>query len=93
MKTYRCKACDAQILFIKTVKGKTMPVDAESRYFVPDTNGKALYVLADGSVMRGAEPREEDKDKHIGFISHFATCPAADQFRRPRKSDRKKGCA
>lgn len=85
-----CRACGARILFIKTVKGKTMPVDAEPVSFVPDTNGFAKYVTADGYVVTGVIPLPGDKDVHEGYISHFATCPSASAFRKSRKSDRKK---
>ena len=84
-----CRACGKKIMFLKTHNGKTVPVDAESVYFVPDIRGKNLYVLPDGGTLRGVEPMEGDQDKHIGYISHFATCPNADQFRKPRKKDRK----
>jgi len=86
-----CRACGARIIFIKTVKGKTMPVDAEPVSFVPDDNGFAKYVLSDGIVVRGVPPLPGDRDVHEGYISHFATCPSADAFRKNRKSDRKKG--
>lgn len=88
-KTGKCRGCGADIMFIKTRNGKTMPVDAQSMYFVPDLNGKALYVLPDGTVAHGVPGTPEDPDRHIGYISHFATCPAADSFRKPRKKDRK----
>jgi len=45
----------------------------------------------DGSTQRGNRVAEESNSSQIGFISHFATCPEADKFRKPRKSDRKKG--
>lgn len=91
MRIVECRACGKQITFLKTLKGKSMPVDAESVYFVPDMNGPSLYVLPDGQVVRGCEARDEDPDKHIGYISHFATCPNGDYFRtkHPRKKDRK----
>ena len=84
-----CRACGARMLFLKTKNGKTMPVDAESVRFVPDLAGKNLYVLADGSVVHGAPPAPEDPDVHVGYISHFATCPKAHYFRRRTKAERK----
>lgn len=87
----QCRACGARILFIKTVKGKSMPVDAEPVSFVPDTNGFAKYVTRDGLVVTGVIPLPGDKDVHEGYISHFATCPSADAFRKKRKSERKAG--
>lgn len=91
VKVTRCKACGAEIMFLKTAKGKSMPVDSHSLEFVPDLNGKDLYVLADGNVMRGVPAKETDPDKHIGFVSHFSTCPNGDFFRKPRKKERKEG--
>ena len=91
MKITNCRACGAPIGFIKTKAGKTMPVDGESVYFLPDPDGNELFVLVDGSTQRGTRVDEESNSTQIGFISHFATCPEADSFRKQRKSDRKKG--
>ena len=90
MKTVPCRACGAELLFIKTQNGKTIPCDAESRRFYACEDGKELFVLADGRVKRGRTVPMELDGADIGFISHFATCPEADKFRKPRKS-RKKG--
>ena len=96
MRTVPCRGCGAEIGFIKTQKGKTMPVDAKSKWIVTDPAG-IPFVLADGSVVNAKEVEcadDEDAAKagyQIGYVSHFATCPAADYFRKPRKSDRKKG--
>lgn len=89
--TSKCRACGADIMFIKTIAGKTTPVDAQSLYFVPEADGKAMYVLPDGSTARGRTVPDQRVDAKIGYISHFATCPQADKFRKARKSDRKKG--
>lgn len=81
-RTAPCRACGKEIAFIKTVKGKTMPVNPESVYFIPG-GGPNTYVLMDGSVQRGREPERTDRENAvIGYISHFATCPEADRFRR-----------
>ena len=76
----RCRGCGAEIAFIKTVKGKTMPVDPESVYFTP-SGGPETFVTMSGDVVRGARRKN---GAVIGFISHFATCPAADSFRKGR---------
>lgn len=86
----QCRACGKSIFFIKTMKGKTMPVDAEPIQFVPDTNGLDKYVTLEGLVVPGVLPLPGDTDIHEGYISHFATCPSADAFRKQRKSDRKR---
>lgn len=90
MKTTKCRACGAEIMFIKTQAGKTVPVDSESRRFFPCKDGKELFVLPDGSTKRGRSMKAEVDGAEIGFISHFATCPEADAFRKPRKGGRKR---
>lgn len=91
----RCRACGARISFIKTKNGKSVPVDVTPVSFVPDVNGNSLYVVPNGEdgcmIVHGCATSEGDKDVHVGYISHFATCPKADYFRKPRKKDRKAG--
>lgn len=94
-RTTQCRACGAEIGFIKTVAGKTVPVDAKSIYFMPDPLATESFVMMDGTVKRGRHLTEDtaplNGEPEIGYISHFATCPEADRFRKARKSDRKKG--
>ena len=78
-RTTQCRGCGADIAFIKTVAGKSMPVDPNSIRFTP-AGGPNTYVMMDGTVIRGREPREGDEEQAIGYRSHFATCPAADRF-------------
>jgi len=85
-RTTPCRGCGKEIAFIKTVKGKSMPVDPESVYFIP-AGGPNTYVMMDGSIQRGREPQQEDNEAvRIGYRSHFVTCPAADDFRSKKKS-------
>ena len=90
-KTAKCRACGAEIMFIKTKAGKTMPVDANSVTYYPEDGGMDLFVLLDGSTDRGRRVDAEIDGLKIGFVSHFATCPDAFRFRKPRKSERKRG--
>ena len=89
-RTTPCRACGKEIAFIKTRNGKSIPVNPESVYFIP-AGGPNTYVMMDGSVKRGRSPEYDDDEKRmIGFISHFATCPAADTFRAGKKAAGKK---
>ena len=76
----KCKACGADIVFIPTKAGKTMPCDSQKiPYRVNLTSGKYNLVLPDGRVTRADLDLESNQ---FGYVSHFATCPAADRFRR-----------
>ena len=85
-KTSACRGCGQEIIFIKTLKGKTMPVNPDGVYFVP-AGGPNTYVTLDGEVIRGREPEQGDRNTRIGYVSHFATCPEADSFRKKRKGE------
>ena len=91
MKTSFCRACGAEIGFIKTVAGKTMPVNPEEVAYEQKAGGSLKIVTPNGEVLSAERPADPQKATGIGYISHFATCPEADKFRKPRKSDRKKG--
>lgn len=82
----RCSSCGAEIGFITTPQGKKMPVDAGEFPFIPDRNGKVLAVLNDGSVLTGRTCSESYEAEAYCYarLSHFATCPKADEHRKPR---------
>ena len=94
----KCKYCGADICFIKTVAGKSMPVDPEPVRFLPEDDYEK-FVMMDGSVQRGVAVEEDSgkietdnlKPLHIGYRSHFSTCPYAVEARQHKnKSERKK---
>lgn len=57
-KTARCRSCKAPIQWVKTTKGKAMPVDLDDA-----SRGRKLF-----------NPKT--------MVSHFATCPHAEEHRR-----------
>lgn len=85
----QCKArdCDADIVFARTHSGSRMPVDA-----TPSPGGEwrlddlgyiepvAVYAAKNPEVL-AASQAGTPIPLHT---SHFATCPAAKRFRRPR---------
>lgn len=76
----KCKACGAEIVWIKTPGGKNMPCDAQKIYFRNTTpHGSLKLVLPDGRVATGELDLESDQ---YGYQSHFASCPSAQKFRR-----------
>lgn len=74
----QCKSCGASILWVKTLGGRAMPLDAEP---VPDGNvvvhNKTCVVLTKeqqgDTDLKGTGPR---------YQSHFATCSQAAKHRR-----------
>jgi len=66
----RCKKCKAEIAFLKTKKGKYIPV--EWRTLTPDEK----YDIQHGLKRIFVHGRHE---------THFANCPYAKNFRKPRE--------
>lgn len=66
----KCSGCGAEILWAKTTHDKPIPLDARS---------EKRFVLVVGerevTIARAADT----------YVSHFATCPMADTFRKPKK--------
>lgn len=79
----RCRGCGAEIDWIKTRAGKNMPVDPEP-VFVAVDDGSDVFVTDEGEVIRGREVPTNDGSAEVAFVSHWATCPLAGQFRRKR---------
>ena len=86
-----CKGCGAPIVWITTTNGKAMPCDAEAVNYQENRKGASLIVTEAGRVVRGdiitgginiLLARVIDGQ---GYISHYATCPAADHFRKGAK--------
>lgn len=70
--TTACSSCSAPIKWVRTERGKHMPVDAK-----PTT----LLVATGGHGPQGTP----NVTSRRGWVSHFATCPNADQHRRERR--------
>lgn len=90
LRTTNCRACGERIAFIRCKSGKYMPVDACSVCYVKSPHGKQKFITPNGEVVSGDATDDQNMADGIGYISHFATCPQADKFRKQRKSDRKK---
>lgn len=78
MSAAQCKSCGAAIVWASTVKGKTMPVDAEAS---PEGSIELSYegTRITAIVHAGTNGSTRSGSLHT---SHFATCPFAKQHRR-----------
>jgi len=78
----KCKGCGADIIWIKMKTGKAMPCDPEK---VPFNNtwpaGGLTLITPEGKIAKGEMDLSSDT---YGYVSHFATCPVANKFRKER---------
>ena len=92
----RCRACGAEIEFVKLKKGTTIPVDPELIPFRADPQESRFFVTVDGEVISGKPANEccsmgKAEQQMAGYVNHFVTCTNPEYFRKQRKSTRKKG--
>lgn len=67
MELAKCRSCAASIMWVKTPKGKSMPVDAA------EVEYGGNIVIRDGVaiILKMGEPSEAGEKR---YKSHFATC-------------------
>jgi hypothetical protein len=76
-----CRSCGARVLWVRTMRGKRMPLDADHAPLGP-------YVIVKhvdgGDVAVMVTPSSVDIYAHIKqrYTSHFSTCPNAKDWRR-----------
>lgn len=91
-----CRGCGAEVIWIRTVSGSRMPVDAEPVWVKIEAGGYT-FVKQDGSIVFGRKVgdayEEEDPDTNMieAHESHFATCPVGGQFRNRKPRTRAPG--
>lgn len=78
----RCKACGAEIVWIDTPAGKKIPCDVKLVAYWERKGAPGKVVTPNGEVLSADFKGKLDKVTGIGCVPHWATCPAADQFRR-----------
>jgi hypothetical protein len=80
-----CRSCGSEVLWVRTTNGTRMPLDP-----LPVDAGNVAMV---GTAAADGSPLVEVVDPHAPqlplvdalaprYVSHFATCPDADRWRR-----------
>lgn len=77
MRSGICIACQAPILWVKTRKDKDMPLDPKPQMVVRVEN----YLDPDRVTTH------EIADVVKAYVPHWATCPAADRFRKKKEPE------
>lgn len=86
-KTTACRSCQSPVVWCLTENNRRMPVDPD-----PDEKGNLVVAVRRGDgmcVMRYLRPELAEEERAHGtrlYLSHFVTCPSADEHRRSRRS-------
>lgn len=86
MSTRPCKACGAQIIWIKTPAGRAIPCNFNPVYYKRTRHGNTKVVLPNGEVITAEIARGYEDAEGYGYIPHWSTCTNPDKFRKERKS-------
>lgn len=78
----KCKSCGATIIWVQTESGKGMPCDAKPIPYREDPAGSLTLITSEGKVVKAKPDATSDT---FGYVSHFATCPHADAWRKKDK--------
>ena len=82
MKRGKCRGCGADIVWIHTPGGKSMPCDVDPVLYRARAGAPGKVVTPNGEVLSCELNVAPDEATGIGYVSHFATCPQAEKFRR-----------
>lgn len=75
----QCRSCGTKIDWIKTITGKNMPLDPDYIQYSEAKQGDVL--VTDGGVVYKVD-HSKDLPSVKGRVSHFATCPDANNWRK-----------
>ena len=81
----KCKGCGAEIIWIGTPGGKSIPCNPEEVTYWEKPKAKGKVVTPNGEVLSCEFTGDPNKATGLGYISHWSTCPCAGQFRRKKR--------
>lgn len=84
MRVYKCKACGAPIVWIKTVNEKSMPCDVGEVLCIGNPHGSKKAVTSDGRVISCEYTDDPRLSSERGYVPHWSTCPQANSFKKGR---------
>lgn len=67
----QCRTCQREIIWAVTANGKRVPLDPPEKRYVDNRTGHEIATDAPLSVVMD-----------LTWLSHFATCPQADEHRK-----------
>lgn len=77
-----CRSCGAKIDWIELQSGKKMPVDPELVSSADCEHGDVI--VTEMGQVRKIDHSKNDYEILDGYVSHFSTCPDADDWRKKK---------
>lgn len=81
----KCSSCGAEIVWIKmALSGRPMPCDEKLVPYKYDAKGKDIVITPNGEAVK-CRLKFEGMPTGLARLSHWATCPNANQHRKSRR--------
>lgn len=79
-----CRSCGAPIAWLIMSSGKRAPFDTCEVPFIPDDTAKTIAATPDNRIIRGRTCSESYEAERYVYarLSHFSSCPNAEQHRK-----------
>lgn len=74
MRFVPCKKCGHSIVFIRTIKGKSMPCEAEPQLYIAKRGGRRRIITLNGETLACEYTDDLSKATGYGYIPHFQIC-------------------
>lgn len=77
LRPVKCSRCDQRIVWVETPAGKKAPLDHPPMFVSKPMAENTVLVTSNGSNVMAIKGSSV-----AGYLNHFVTCPAADEFRK-----------
>lgn len=82
----KCRSCGAEIVWIKTAGGKSMPCNFGHVYYIESAKaGSKRIVTKNGEVLACEYTDDPYEATGVGYIPHWSTCNHGEQFRKQHR--------
>lgn len=77
----QCSGCKREIVWVKTIAGKSMPADPGFLKVIPHKKGATTVITAEGRTVRGRLPFDDEPGGVSGQSVHWVTCKDRERFK------------
>ena len=82
----KCRGCGADIVWIQTPGGKSMPCDPVPVYYKLQAKGPEKLITPEGVTVSCERTGNPAEATGFGYVPHWSTCPSAGDFKKGAKT-------
>lgn len=81
-----CRRCGRKIGFVRTVNGKSMPVESDALYVFPGERGSMEVITQGGRLIRAFPAERDDPAAIRAYVPHWKNCVGAREIKREQQA-------